>query len=188
MRTKLLLVESGLRNLAVGEVLVCLPGLFHEMVSSYGTLRVFQGDFFMRTGIAMGLAICLLLGADAVRGEETLQGTWRLSAGEVNGKALSEQQLQDGKLVIDGDHYSVTLDGKGTSTGVQKLDPTLSTKTIDIMDTSGPHKDQICLGIYELKGDEFHVAFAPPGKARPSKMSTTSDSGYWTHIWKRAKE
>jgi uncharacterized protein (TIGR03067 family) len=136
----------------------------------------------------MGLAIILLLSADAVKGEEMLQGTWRLSAGETNGKALSEKQLQDGTLVIKGDHYSVTLDGRETVTGVQKLDPTPTTKTIDITDTSGPHKDQTCRGIYELKGNEFRVAFAPPGEARPSTFVTTPDSGYWVHIWKRVKE
>jgi uncharacterized protein (TIGR03067 family) len=135
--------------------------------------------------IVMGLAVGLLLGADAVKGAETLQGTWKLSAGEANGKALSEKQLQDGKLVIKGDHYSVTLDGRGTITGVQKLGSTPSIKTIDITDASGSHKDQTCLGIYELQGDEFRVAFAPPGKARPSKLSTTPDSGSWFHVWKR---
>ena|SRR5258708_7288860 len=142
----------------------------------------------MKTGIALGLAISLLLGADAAKGEESLQGTWRLSAGEANGKALSEKQLQDGKLVIKGDHYTVKLYGKETITGVQKLDPKPKTKTLDITDASGSHKDQTCLGIYELKGNEFRVAFSAPGKERPSKFSTTPDSGQWMHIWKRVQE
>lgn len=142
----------------------------------------------MRTGIALGLAIGLLFGAETVKGEETLQGTWKLTAGEADGKALSEKQLQDGKLVIKGDHYTVTLDGKGTTTGVQKLDPKPGIKTIDIKDSSGPNKDKTCLGIYEVKGDELRVAFAPTGKARPSKFSTTPDSGSWMHTWKRVKE
>lgn len=142
----------------------------------------------MRTCIGLGLAITLLLGAEAVKGEESLQGTWRLSGGEANGKALSDEQLQDGKLVIKGDHYSVTLGDIGTVTGVQKLDPTLRTKTIDITDTNGPRKDQTCLGIYELKGDEFRVAFAQSGEARPSSFSTKPDSGCWMHTWKRVEE
>lgn len=142
----------------------------------------------MRTLIAMGLAIGLLCGADKVQGEETMQGTWKLVSGEADGKALTEKQLKDGKLVIKGDHYTVTLEGKGTSTGVQKLDPKAKTKTIDIKDDSGPNKDKTCLGIYELKGDELHVAFAPTGKARPSKFTTAPDSGHWMHVWKRVKE
>ncbi len=136
----------------------------------------------------MGVAFCLLAGADAVQGEESLRGTWKLSSGEANGKALSEKQLKDGKLVIDGDNYSVTLEGKEAITGVQKLDVSEKTKTIDIKDTTGANKDKTCLGIYELKGDEFRVALAPPGKARPSKFTTKPDSGNWMHVWKRVKE
>lgn len=142
----------------------------------------------MRTSVAMGLAMALLLGAQSVNGEETLQGTWKLTAGEVDGKPLSEKQLHDGKLVIKGDHYTVTLDGRGTSMGVQKLDPKPATKTIDIKDSSGPDKDKTCLGIYEVKGDELRVAFAPSGKPRPSKFSTAPESGHWMHTWKRVKE
>ncbi len=142
----------------------------------------------MRTFMAMGMAIGLLFGAGPVHGEETLQGTWKLTAGEADGKPLSEKQLKDGKLVIKGDHYTVTLEGKVTATGVQKLDPKPKTKTIDIQDDSGPNKDKTCLGIYEVKGDEFRVAFAPAGKARPSKFSTAPDSGHWMHVWKRVKE
>jgi uncharacterized protein (TIGR03067 family) len=142
----------------------------------------------MRTSIAMGLAIGLLFGAQTVKGEETLQGTWKLTAGEADGKPLTEKQLKDGKLVIKGDHYTVTLEGHGTAMGEQKLDPKPATKTIDIKDSSGPNKDKTCLGIYEVKGDELRVAFAPTGKPRPSKFSTTPDSGHWMHTWKRVKE
>ncbi len=141
----------------------------------------------MRTLIAMGLAIGLLFGADKVQGEETMQGTWKLVSGEADGKVLTEKQLKDGKLVIKGDHYTVTLEGK-TNTGVQKLDPKAKPKTIDIKDDSGPNKDKTGLGIYEIKGDELHVAFAHAGKARPSKFATTADSGTWMHVWKRVKE
>lgn len=142
----------------------------------------------MKTWIGLGLAISLLLGADAIKGEESLQGTWSLCAGEADGKTLSEEQLQDGKLVIQGDRYSVTLGDSEPVTGVQKLAQTEGTMTIDITDVDGPRKGQTCLGIYELKGDEFRVAFAQPGKARPSNFSTKPDSGCWVHTWKRVAE
>ncbi|HUY33399.1 MAG TPA: hypothetical protein VMV69_11680 [Pirellulales bacterium] len=47
----------------------------------------------MGTGIAMGLAISLLFGADAVKGDESLQGTWRLSAGEALAAARRDRLL-----------------------------------------------------------------------------------------------
>lgn len=142
----------------------------------------------MRMCIAMGLVVGLLWSAGAVQGEETLEGTWKLVSGKANGVALTEKQLQDAKLVIECDQYTITFDGRSNITGVQKLGSTAGINTIDITDTSGPHKDQTCLGIYEVKGDEFRVAFAPPGKERPSILSSRSDSGYWFHVWQRVTE
>ena len=148
----------------------------------------------IKTGVAIGsaagllLAVGLLYGASAAKVEEKLQGTWKLRAGEANGEALSAKQIQDAKLVIEGDQYRFTLDGKETITGVQKLGLASGTKTIDITDSTGPNKGQTCLGIYELQGDEFRVAFGTPGKARPSEFPTTPDSGYWMHIWNRVQE
>jgi uncharacterized protein (TIGR03067 family) len=136
----------------------------------------------------IGLAVCVTIGTNAFKGEETVQGTWRLSAGEANGMPLSEKQIKDGKLVIKGDRGSATLEGGETVTAVQKLDPTQKIKTIDMKAINGPNKDKTCLGIYELKGDKFRVAFAPPGKPRPTKFSTKPDSGYWVHVWSRVKE
>jgi uncharacterized protein (TIGR03067 family) len=142
----------------------------------------------MGLGIAIGMAVSLLIGADAPKTEEALQGTWKLSAGEAEGKALSAKQLKDGKLVFKGDGYTVTLADAGTVTGTQKLDPAKEPKAIDIVDASGPNKGKTCLGIYELRGDEFRVVFAPPGKPRPTKFTTAPGSGQWIHVWKRVKE
>lgn len=148
---------------------------------------------FTKWPIAMGLAVSLLIGAAAAKQDvpndvKAFQGTWQLCAGEADGKALPENLLQDGKLVIKGNRYVVTLADRGTVKGKQKLDPTMEPKTIDIMDASGPNEGKTCLGIYELKGDEFRVAFAPPGKPRPSKFTTAPESGQWLHVWKRVKE
>jgi uncharacterized protein (TIGR03067 family) len=148
----------------------------------------------MRARIAVGLAIGMLVTAGAVIGSgaaksaDTLQGTWTLSAGEANGVSLSAKQIQGGKLVITGDHYSVTLDGGEAITGVQKLGVTSGTKTIDITNANGADKDKSFHGIYELKGNEFRVAFAAAGKPRPTQFTSTPDSGTWIHVWQRAKE
>lgn len=68
------------------------------------------------------------------------------------------------------------------------LDATQKLKTINITDASGPHEGKTCLGIYELKGNEFRVVFASRRGARPSKFETMPDSGQWMHVWKRIKE
>jgi uncharacterized protein (TIGR03067 family) len=141
----------------------------------------------MKFRIALGIGLGLLAGANVAAAEKSLQGTWKLVKGEANGVELSKQQLHDGKLVIEGDHYEVWLEGKSPLTGVQVLGAENDLKTIDISDDSGPGVGQSSLGIYELEGDEFRVIFAPPGKERPTEMTTTADSGCWLHVWKREK-
>jgi uncharacterized protein (TIGR03067 family) len=152
----------------------------------------------MRLAVTMIIAVCLLSGADAPKTDapkkeaasdvKALQGTWRLQSGEADGAAIARKDLRGGRLVIKGDGYTVTLPGKGTVTGTEKLDPAKEPKTIDITDSSGANKGKTCLGIYELKGDEFRVAFAPPGKDRPTEFSTKADSGSWVHVWKRGRQ
>lgn len=147
----------------------------------------------MRLFIAMGLLVSLLAGADALAQDaandtEAFQGDWKLTAGEADGKEIPEKQLKGGELVIKGEHYTVTLPGGEILKGKQKLDSAKKLKTIDITDASGPNKDKTSLGIYELKGDEYRVVFAAPGKSRPTEFSTAPDSGQWMHVWNRVKQ
>lgn len=141
----------------------------------------------MRASFALGLTVLLLVAAE-VRSEDAFQGTWKLISGEADGTPLTEKQVREGKLVVKGDHYTVTMAEGKTLTGTQKLNPKQDPGTIDITDDSGPDKGKTCLGIYKLTGDEFHVAFAPTGKPRPTKFTTMPDSGQWKHVWKRMKE
>ena len=147
----------------------------------------------MRVSMLFVFGVCglacagFLFAAEADKELKKFEGTWTLSSGEADGKALTEQQLKGGKLVIQGDHYTVTIPGKENVTGTQKLDSMKTPKTIDISDDSGPNKGKTCLGIYEFKGEEFRCVFAAPGKDRPSKFSTAADSGQWLHVWKKAK-
>ncbi len=137
--------------------------------------------------LLMGVAV-LLMGVDKSDIQDGLQGTWELSVGEADGQAIPQEQLKDGKLVIESDRYTVTLADIGTITGVQKLDPSQEPKTIDITDDSGANKGKTSLGIYELKGEDFRVAFAQPGTPRPTQFATTPNSGQWVHVWKRLNE
>jgi uncharacterized protein (TIGR03067 family) len=119
---------------------------------------------------------------------DAFDGVWQLSSGESDGKSLSATQLEGGKLAIQDGRYTVTLADVGTVTGTQELGTAGELKTIDIMDESGPRQGQTCLGIYELNGDEFRVAFAAPGEERPSKFETTPGSGQWMHVWHRVQD
>ncbi|QDT47357.1 hypothetical protein Pan258_13910 [Symmachiella dynata] len=147
----------------------------------------------MKFGIAMGLAVSMLVGAGAPENDAaptcgTLNGVWKLSSGEADGKALSKSEMKDAKLVIKGDQYRVTLPEMGTFTGTQILDATQDPKTIDITDATGPHKGKTSLGLYEHNGNEFRVVFAPTGEPRPTSFEPQPDSGQWMHVWKRVQE
>jgi uncharacterized protein (TIGR03067 family) len=149
--------------------------------------------FVMRFGLAAVLAAIVLAGVNApaigvTPNGDSPQGAWQLSSGEADGKALSQAQLKDGKLVIQDAGYTVTLTNIGTITGTQKLDAMQKPKTIDITDATGPHSGKTCLGIYELNENEFRVVFASPGGVRPSKFETKPESGHWMHVWKRLQK
>ena len=125
--------------------------------------------------------------ADDAKGEKSLQGNWTLISGEADGKAIPEKELKGAKLEIKGNAYTVTIPGKGVVKGTQKTDATKEPRTIDIVDADGANQGKTCLGIYEVKGDEFRVTFNQPGKPRPTKFATAPDSGQWVHVWKRVK-
>jgi uncharacterized protein (TIGR03067 family) len=147
----------------------------------------------MRISKLLIVGVCGLFGAGlliAAEGEQDLkksEGTWTLSSGEVDGKALTEKQLKGGQLVIRSDHYTVTLADQEVITGTQTFNSEKTPRTVDISDDSGPYKGKTCLGIYEFRGSEFRCVFSPPGKDRPSQFKTAADSGQWLHVWKKSK-
>ncbi len=135
------------------------------------------------------MAVIFLTGADDQRKDlEALKGTWQLTAWEADGKAKPDKEIEGGKLNLKGDAYDVKLAGIDAVTGTMIVDGAKDPKTIDITDAVGPNKDKTCLGIYELKGDVFRVAFAVPGKPRPTTFTTEPSDGRWVHVWKRMKE
>ncbi|MCC7085037.1 MAG: TIGR03067 domain-containing protein [Pirellulales bacterium] len=146
----------------------------------------------MNICIALIAAVGFLAGTkvpenSVMKGADAFQGTWKLTAGEVDGTALTPEQLKVGKLVIQGNRFSVTLPEKGTATGTQKINATKSPKTIDVVDASGPNAGKKCLGIYEIKGDELRVCFAAAGKARPTEFASKPSGAQWVHVWTRVK-
>jgi uncharacterized protein (TIGR03067 family) len=150
----------------------------------------------MKLCISAALMVCLFAGAAPATKSVTkipsdvqkLQGTWKLVGGEMEGKTMTEEQLKTGKLIIRGDQFTITLPGQGTSTGVQTLNATKLPKTIDIKDESGVNAGKSARGIYELKGDEFRVTFAPSNKARPTQFKTKPGSECWSHVWSREEQ
>jgi uncharacterized protein (TIGR03067 family) len=139
--------------------------------------------------IVIGLVGCLSASGDKKTAGDDLkktEGAWTLVSGETNGEPMSEQVVENSKLTIVGDTYTVQLGDLGAKKGIQKLDSTKTPKQINAQDTEGPTTGQN-LGIYEFTANgDFRVCFAATGKDRPTKFVTTPGDGQFIHVWRRA--
>jgi uncharacterized protein (TIGR03067 family) len=50
------------------------------------------------------------------------------------------------------------------------IDPSRTPRAIDATPSSGPNRGETWLGIYEVMGDLYKIAFAPPGKTHPTRV------------------
>jgi uncharacterized protein (TIGR03067 family) len=142
----------------------------------------------MRRYTPLALVVGLLIAADAPKGDaQKLDGTWRMVRGSVDGKGLAGEVVRSARLKIEGDKHTVRV-GDDTMVGTHRLEPKEKPKTIDVTDTEGPFKGQTLHGIYRIRGNEFTVCFAAPGKDRPTKFTTKSGTGHMLHVWRRYKE
>jgi uncharacterized protein (TIGR03067 family) len=140
----------------------------------------------MLTSIALAVITALLVTPpdDAKEDLKKLEGVWKLVSGEKDGKIIDDATLRTARLVIKGDTHTVKV-GEDSFIGTHKVNPDQKPKAIDAMDTEGTYKGKTSLGIYEIKGDEFKVCFAPPGKERPKEFTSKSGTGNMVHVWKR---
>ena len=151
-----------------------------------------------RWGLA-GLALALLLGggvrADEKDGDKEaavkkdwklLNGTWEAVRAVVDGKKMPAPKEKATVTVKDG-KYTVRVGEKVASEGTAKIDPTTTPKSIDSTPATGENKGKTFRGIYEVKGDEHRVCFAPPGKPRPKTFESKEGSGHRLYTYKRVK-
>ncbi len=122
--------------------------------------------------------------ADAVKAElKRFEGTWKFVSMEINGKAVPAANLEDSKLIFEGDRFRSTSEEQNK--GTFAVDPTVTPKTIDIAVGEGG-KIKI-LGIYQLEGDTYKICSALPGKPRPAEFSAKAGSGCGLTVMSREK-
>ncbi len=143
----------------------------------------------MKPRILVALAACLLLGADeqdlAKKELKELEGTWTMSALEVEGTKVAEERLQGSQLVIKEGKYIVITRGTTHETLIT-LDPTKKPKQIDMVFSEGENKDKLQRGIYELDGDTFKLCRSrDPDFDRPKDFTTAPGTGLFCVTWKR---
>jgi len=115
-----------------------------------------------------------------------LQGTWSVTALEVEGQKMPESMLADAGITIEGNRFTSTGMG-AVYEGTLKLDPSADPPQLDMKFDAGPEKGNTNLGIYSLEGNTWKLCVATRGKFRPSRFVSTRDSAFALEILTRAK-
>jgi uncharacterized protein (TIGR03067 family) len=146
----------------------------------------------MISPIAMALAGLLSLAVDAPQDttpsdRDRLQGDWVCVSMERNGEPIPPERYKGGRLRIEGDTFTYTLNDRLVSKGIRKLDPSQKPKAMDDTHTEGRFKGRSYLGIYELNGDEFKTCNGGYLQKRPTEFATKPGSGLLLAVYKRVK-
>ena len=115
-----------------------------------------------------------------------IQGTWKFTSQEVDGKSRTKDELANQTITFEGDKWTVRRDGKVIQAGSHKFDPNKKPPQVDAVVTEGEDNGNTMLGIYELNTDTLKVCFDPKGKQRPADFA--SKAGRMTDAVEREKK
>jgi uncharacterized protein (TIGR03067 family) len=108
---------------------------------------------------------------------ERLQGSWTVTALEVDGEAMPAGVLSEARIVIQGNRFTST--GMGAIyEGTLELDPSARPPRFDMKFDAGPEKGNTNPGIYQLNGDGWKLCLATRGKVRPKAFTSPPGSGF----------
>ena len=106
-----------------------------------------------------------------------LEGDWRFTALEIDGKAMPAGALAQSRLLIDGDRFR-TESPEATYEGVFTVDAERQPPHIDIRFVEGPEAGNTSHGLYELDGDRLTLCLGLAGSSRPTTFATAPGSGH----------
>jgi uncharacterized protein (TIGR03067 family) len=108
---------------------------------------------------------------------DLLQGTWYVSALEVDGQKMAAAMLGAAQIVIEGSRFTSTGMG-AVYEGTIELDTSKKPRHLTMHFNSGPEKGNKNLGIYEMKNDTLRICLATRGNERPSRFATKGGNGF----------
>src|SRR5438552_16786498 len=88
--------------------------------------------------------------ADVEKELKKFQDTWTFESVEAGGKEVPAAEFKGIAVTFEGDKYTVKKGDEVIQAATQKLDPSKSPKTIDVVVPQGPNKGAVMLGIYEI--------------------------------------
>jgi uncharacterized protein (TIGR03067 family) len=110
-----------------------------------------------------------------------------MTALEIDGRPVPEDQLRDTTLTIQADQYIVKTKGK-TYEVAFTLDPGQRPKAIDLSFPDGSNAPKKGAGIYKLEGDVFTLCRRQAlGQDRPTQFGTWPGTGLYLVTWQRRK-
>ncbi len=140
----------------------------------------------MRTTTAIGLGLALLL-TTAARGQDAkttteakaneFEGAYTITAGEDNGKAVSDDMVKGTSVRITGDSIIVAgKDNKEIYVTKYVLDAKKSPAAITMTETGGPRgrKGQKAQGIIKRDGETVMLCYGYEGGIVPTDFKTTA--------------
>lgn len=104
-----------------------------------------------------------------------LQGTWRVTALEVNGAAPPRTQLASSSIVIKGTRFTATGPGS-LYEGEMTIDANAQPKRLSVAMEKGAEL-RTNHAIYEIKGDTLRICLNVNGDPAPKAFATKQGDG-----------
>ena len=108
---------------------------------------------------------------------DRLQGTWAITALEMDGKQISPHDFAAARIVVEGDCFTSLGMGAAYS-GTLSLDPSANPRALDMRFDDGPEKGNTNPCIYEIAGDVWKLCIATRGTVRPKAFTSQPGSGF----------
>jgi uncharacterized protein (TIGR03067 family) len=106
-----------------------------------------------------------------------LEGDWRFTTMEIDGRPVPASGLTTSRLLIDGDRFRSEM-ADAVYEGIFTIDVEAAPAQIDIEFVEGPEAGNICAGIYELDDDRLTMCLGLVGASRPLRFATRPGSGH----------
>lgn len=121
---------------------------------------------------------------------QTHQGTWKPIAAVLLGKRLPKADLDKITLKIDGDQYTVAVEGEEKSDhGTFTVDAGVKPHRMTIKGVKGPNAGKTILAIFEHKHeDAMRVCYDLSGKAFPKLFRVKAGSMHYLAGYRRKKD
>jgi uncharacterized protein (TIGR03067 family) len=114
-----------------------------------------------------------------------LEGTWMISALEMDGAEVAAAVFDGASIAVSGDHF-VSIGMGAPYEGTVEIDQTKRPKIIDLLITVGHAEGTRHRGIYELRGDRWTICLAMRGDRRPRAFATKPETGLVLQTLERA--